>query len=139
MRLALFVAVVPAFFVASCSPVGPALCEKEFDCQTELEVSLEDDYKEVCGAAAEGQQNALRKNAEKQCEDLANANVALAGCELTLDCAQLAAERKGEGEDCQKFVDDVAAALDASNNGADCDGIAAVEDDAGGEGEGEAG
>ena len=46
MRLALFVAVVPAVFVVSCSPVGPALCEKEFDCQEQLGLTLEDDTEE---------------------------------------------------------------------------------------------
>lgn len=130
--------VVPAL-LTSCT--SGSLCEKEYDCQEELGRNLDDDYPAVCAAIVDGQQNALRKNAEKECEDLANANVALTGCLNTLDCDKLAAFAKGEGDDCEDFKKRVDDALEATDGGATCTGEAAVEEEEedGGEGEGEAG
>ena len=134
MSLLSFAAV--AAFAVSCSPRG-SVCQKEFDCQKELKVVFEDDYVQVCSATADGASKALQANAEKQCKDLDTAENVLAACELTLDCAKLAAERSDpDSTDCKDQRKGVADAVQATIDEGGCTGIGAA--DAGeGEGEGE--
>jgi hypothetical protein len=133
----LMILLVPAVLAlgTSCNPAG-ALCEKEYDCQTQLGLTLEDDYPAVCKARLEGADATLRANAEKPCEDLANAFAALAACESVLSCEDLAASRAAPATDNDKCKDLRQGQIDAfaaADNGAACDGVA----NAGGEGEGE--
>ena len=133
----LVVPFVAVFAAQSCSP-AEGLCQKEFDCQAELELDLEDDYVAVCKAGLEGENNRLRQNAEKPCEDLANAAAALATCEAVLGCADLAASRQeplSDNDKCKDLRQGVVDALDAADGGAACDAI--TDAPAEGEGEGE--
>ena len=123
-----------ALLAASCNPAQGA-CQKTFDCQDQLGLKLEDDFVGVCTAEFEGENNALRQNAEKQCKDLADAEVAVATCEGGLGCDDLKKARNGEETLCKKFEDDFQTALDATHGRADCDAV----EDAGGEGEGAGG
>jgi hypothetical protein len=117
---------------SSCSPIE-GLCQKEYDCRDELGIPFEDDYPAVCKAAGEGAQAALRANAEQQCEDLANAELALAACLQVLSCEDFANFRSGNsGEHCKDLLDDRNAKAEAA--GARCD---AIGEAGGGEGEGE--
>lgn len=110
---------LPVVVVAAAGcPATQAFCEKQFECQDDLGLKLEDDYVDVCVAQTDGNLAALRANAEPECEDLANAQVALAGCLLTLDCDKIADE-----DECKDFRKGVADALDATDGGAACDAI----------------
>ena len=130
-----------AFLSASCNP-AEAICQKEYDCQDELGMSLEDDYVDVCQAGHQGENNALRQSAEQQCEDLANAMVAIATCESVLACEDLATSRGApltDDDKCKDVRQGMVDALEAAGGGADCDGGAdeAAEGEGEGEGEGE--
>lgn len=118
--------------IVGCNP-AEGVCQKEFDCQTELKLHLEDDYVAVCAAEKEGVNNALRKNAERECKDLADAQVTLATCESTLSCADIAKDRSGGDTLCKSSFDDLVKKTVAA--GTKCDAIV----DGGGEGEGEGG
>ena len=121
--------------LGGCNP-AEGLCQKEYDCQEELGLSLEDDYVAVCAAGHEGANRALRANAEKECEDLANAQVALAGCESVLDCETLAKSRGApltDDDSCKDLRQSLVDALGEAEGGAACDGV----DDVAAEGEGE--
>jgi hypothetical protein len=118
--------------IFGCNP-AEGLCQKQFDCHEQLGLNLEDDYVEVCAAELEGQNNALRKNAEKECKDLADAQVALATCLSTLSCDDLKKAQDGGDTLCKDVQKDFSDKNTAADNGAKCDGI----DDDAGEGEGE--
>ena len=125
--------------VSGCNP-AEAICQKEYDCQDELGMSLEDDYVEICAAGHEGTNNALRKSAEQECEDLANAQVALAGCESVLACEDLAKSRGApltDDDNCKDLRQGAVDALTAAEGGATCDGVADAAAEGEGEGEGE--
>jgi hypothetical protein len=118
---------------ALCSVVAcntfEGVCAKEFECQDELGKNLQDDFVKVCAKGADGANQALRENAEKECTDLANAQVALAVCESALDCATLAKARDNPGNEsddaCAIVRKGVTDSLEATSNGADCTGIEA--------------
>ena len=136
MKRILFGAAALLSLGTSCNP-AEGVCSKEFECQAELGLSLDDDYVAVCAATLEGQNNALRKNAEPQCEDLANAGVTLAICESALGCDDLKKAREdptGAGDLCSDPRKGVVDAFAAADSGLDCDG---VENPVAGEGEGE--
>jgi hypothetical protein len=119
-----------ALFAAGCNP-AEGLCQKEFDCQEQLGLNLEDDYVAVCAASREGVNNALRKNAERTCKDLADAQVSSAVCQSTLSCDDLKKSRDNFGGDedpCKDLNKGLVDALNATNNAADCDGIADDDD-----------
>ena len=121
----------------SCNP-AESICQKEYDCQEELGMSLEDDYVDVCAAARGGANNALRQNAEQECEDLANAQLAVVTCESALSCEDLAASRATpltDDDKCKDLRQGAVDALEAAEGGATCDGV--DHDPAEGEGEGE--
>ena len=121
-----------AVLVSAGCPSIKELCQKEYDCQDELGVPLEDDYVAVCETATQGQLQALRKNAEQECEDLAGAEEALATCLLTLDCEQFAEYRSNPTSDsCKEARENRMAKFEAAEFGAKCDGRGT------GEGEGE--
>ena len=125
----------------SCNP-AESICQKEYDCQEELGMSLEDDYVDVCAASHGGQNNALRQNAEQECEDLANALLAVVTCESALSCEDLAASRGApltDDDKCKDLRQGAVDALEAADAGAACDGVDhdAAEGEGEGEGEGE--
>ena len=122
--------------LTSCGFAAGQVCQKEFDCKTELGLNLQDDYVEVCTAEREGADAALRKNAEKECKDLSSAGGTLAACEATLSCADLVKSR-GATDDTvckepRKSFNDAATAIATGN--VSCDGTSPP---AAGEGEGE--
>lgn len=121
-----------SFFALSACNAFEGSCQKQFECQDELGQSLEDDFVQVCSKTNDGLNQALRANAEKECTDLANAQVALAACLSLLDCETLKKSVDGEDDPCAAVRETVTDALTATNGGADCDGIA---DDQPGEGE----
>jgi hypothetical protein len=87
-----------AIAVSGCNPAAN-FCQKEYDCRDELKRDLEDDYPDVCAAQLEGQNNALRQNAEQECEDLANAQATYVTCLGNLSCDDLKkAESKEPGK-----------------------------------------
>ena len=134
MRFVVLFALVAA--AASCNP-AQGLCQKQFDCKDKLKLDLQDDYVAVCAAEFEGANNALRQNAEKECKDLADAEVTTAVCLSSLSCDDLVkAATPGGDTICKDAQKDLSDKLKAADGGAKCDGIA----DAGeGEGEGAAG
>ena len=127
------------FLVAACNP-AQGFCQKEFDCKDDLGLDLQDDFVAVCTAELEGENNALRQNAEKPCKDLADAEAAKATCLSTLSCDDLKKAVGGEDTICKSVVDDFDTKLEAANGGLDCNGVnepAAEGEGAAGEGEGE--
>ena len=137
--------VVAGLALSSCGVSLGQLCDKEFDCRNEIADAtsrdLEDDYAEGCSTAQEGRQAPLRKNAEKECSDLADTESVLAGCLLLLDCEQLADfESNPSSEHCadqRQRRDD--AAEKAATEASGCDGediVVAGEGEGEGEGEG---
>lgn len=122
MRMRLFFVVSAVVVGASACPATQAFCEKEFECQDELGVEFEDDFVDVCVAQTDGQQAALRANAEPECEALANANQALAACLITLDC-----EKFVDPDECKDFRKGQADALEDADGGAACDAVADAE------------
>ena len=146
MRLVVLVTfAVSSLVLASCSPSN-GQCQKEFDCKTELKLDLLNDYVDICSAERDGAVNALNKAADKECHDLATAEIALATCESTLSCDDLAKERSGGDTTCKSFQDDLtkkqtaAAAVNGQCTAVVVDGGEGEgEGAAGGEGEGEGG
>jgi hypothetical protein len=119
MRRALFALSAAAVVVTAAGcPATQAFCEQQFKCREELGLELEDDFVDVCVAQTDGEQATLRANAEPECEDLANAQTALAACLQTLDCDKIADE-----DECKDFRKGVADALDDTDGGAACDAI----------------
>ncbi|MBI1947748.1 MAG: hypothetical protein HYS27_18815 [Deltaproteobacteria bacterium] len=128
-----------ALWCAGCNP-AESICQKEYDCQDELGLTLEDDYVDVCAASRAGANNALRQSAEQECEDLANAQLAVATCESALSCEDLAASRAAmldEADKCKDLRQGAVDAAEAADGGATCDGIGDPPAEGEGEGEGE--
>lgn len=121
-KLALLASVVAALSVGCSSSQG--VCQKQYDCQDELGLKLEDDYVEVCVAFNDGGQDGLRANAEKECTALADARAALNVCQGALSCEDYkksVTEPGADGDPCKDLSKAlVDAQKDASNK---CDGI----------------
>jgi hypothetical protein len=116
--------------LSACSP-NEGYCKKQYECQEELGLSLEDDFAEVCQAGLDGLDNALRASAEPECAELANAQAVLRTCQMALSCEDL---KKLEGGDDTLCKDQKKAVEEAQKDARDddgsfkCDGIEANDD-----------
>jgi hypothetical protein len=89
--------------------VGNNFCAKRQECNNDLE----DDSYAVCVEEFNSGINSLRANKEEECQDLANARLALFACMATLDCDDF--EEGDLGGKCDDEIDDVEDAQNDAN------------------------
>lgn len=85
MSRALLLLASCALASAACSPAG-ALCAQKQRCAKDND-PIDDESVRVCEVAFDARVRALRENAEQECQEQADAELAYASCAAGLDCA----------------------------------------------------
>ena len=130
MKKMSLIAITGVALIQACSAYD-GLCKKQFECQEELKLNLDDDFVDICAAQASGSEAVLRKSAEPECGKLADARLALVACQSVLGCEDFAKSVQEAGSDddkCKDFSKGLTEAVEAADFGLACDGI---EDDEG--------
>ena len=100
-----------AMLAALSGCTAQAFCNKKQECDDKRE----DDDPSVCVAEFNRNINVLRANKEDECQKLADATIALASCEASLDCDDF--QEADLGQKCDNELDDFRNANDDARSG----------------------